>query len=141
MPIQRPFFRKAAPIFGDRNGGRFRSAHKAEKRDLREIVDRRRNIMRYLKEFAEVIPRRQPDVAETFNEPTDRAEELEHAQRKKAERDRDTDDMAAVNLFHSKTSFRTIPAAITATHMKTIKPQKEKSSLSSKLNLFISETP
>ena len=88
--------------------------------------------------LTEVIRHGQPEIAPRFNDTPDRAEELEHAEGDKADSDCDTDEMAAVNLFMADLVRE--PAAITRA-MKTIKPQKEKSSLSSKLNLFISETP
>ena len=62
--------------------------------------------MRYLKKFAEVIPRRQSDVAETFNEPADRAKELKHAEGDKADSDCDTNEVAVINAFH----YRSVPS-------------------------------
>ena len=58
--------------------------------------------MRYLKEFAEVVRRRQTKIAPAFDYATDRTEKLKHAERDKAERDCYTNDMAVINAqpFH-----------------------------------------
>ncbi len=93
-PIRRPVYFKFFPIIGKRNGrnvwnsgnvGRLR--REIEKRYFRQVVYRRRYVVRNLEDFAKIIRYRKPAISYAFYNSADTAEKAEDTKRNESERD------------------------------------------------------
>lgn len=66
---------------------------------FRQVIYRRRDIMRYAEYLAKVVTYRKPEIAPALYEPTERTRIEKYAAEDKAERYRYANDMAVIKPF------------------------------------------
>ena len=93
-PVCRPVYFKFFPIIGKRNGRNVGNSgnvghlrREIEKRYFRQVIYRRRYVVRNLEDFAKIIRYRKPAISYAFNYSADTAEKAEDTKCNESERD------------------------------------------------------